>query len=210
MQCQSACFDDLNIPVEQCKRSVERLQFSFLTMWWCHQWLQLKYIFIGTYKDSPIAGLQYLLEYYMVILFVKTQFLIWIPDSEQARIWTQISRPKVAVRDSSAKRDHATIVLLHSTDKRPTTFKMLLNYVLNLNINLYNQNKNLWLRLWSLKMKSVFIMIAQYGVRNNTSVPSLFFLSSLLGIFAAIRHGSIVPVRHFVNILSYFWAFNHN
>ena len=39
---------------------------------------------------SPIAGLQYLLEYHMLVLFTKTQFLISIQDSEPAGIWTQI------------------------------------------------------------------------------------------------------------------------
>ena len=39
--------------------------------------LQLKYLFIDAYKDAPIAGLQYLLEFYLLELFVKTQFSIW-------------------------------------------------------------------------------------------------------------------------------------
>ena len=30
---------------------------------------QLKWLFITTYKDAPIAGLQYLLEYHMLVLF---------------------------------------------------------------------------------------------------------------------------------------------
>ena len=37
----------------------------------------------------PIAGLQYLLEYYVLVLFVKTKFSIRIQDSKPARIWTQ-------------------------------------------------------------------------------------------------------------------------
>ena len=50
---QSACLDDFNIPVELCDWSVEQLQFSLFIMWWHHQYLQLKYLFIDTYKDTP-------------------------------------------------------------------------------------------------------------------------------------------------------------
>ena len=32
-------------------------------------YFQLKGLFITTYKDAPIAGLQYLLEYHMRVLF---------------------------------------------------------------------------------------------------------------------------------------------
>ena len=34
-----------------------------------HFYFQLKWLFITTYKDAPIAGLQYLLEYHMLVLF---------------------------------------------------------------------------------------------------------------------------------------------
>ena len=34
-----------------------------------HFIFQLKWLFITTYKDAPIAGLQYLLEYHMLVLF---------------------------------------------------------------------------------------------------------------------------------------------
>ena len=33
---------------------------------------QLKWLFITTYKDAPIAGLQYLLEYHMLVLFLSS------------------------------------------------------------------------------------------------------------------------------------------
>ena len=34
-----------------------------------HFYFQLKWLFITTYKDAPIAGLQYLLEYHILVLF---------------------------------------------------------------------------------------------------------------------------------------------
>ena len=34
-----------------------------------HFYFQLKWLFITPYKDAPIAGLQYLLEYHMLVLF---------------------------------------------------------------------------------------------------------------------------------------------
>ena len=43
----------------------------------------------------PITGLEYLLEYNTIVLFTKTQFLIWIRDSKPIRIWTRISRTKI-------------------------------------------------------------------------------------------------------------------
>ena len=53
-----------------------------------HQYHKLSiYLLIPT----RIAGLLYLLEYYMLVLFVKTQFSIWIGDSKPAEIWTPIS-----------------------------------------------------------------------------------------------------------------------
>ena len=73
---QSAFIDDMNIAGDQCDRSVEQLQFSLLPMWRRHKYLLLKYLFIDSHKDSSIAGLQYLLEYYMFVLFMKAQFSI--------------------------------------------------------------------------------------------------------------------------------------
>ena len=34
-----------------------------------HFYFKLKWLFIKTYKDAPIAGLQHLLEYHMLVLF---------------------------------------------------------------------------------------------------------------------------------------------
>ena len=55
--------------------------------------------YVSTYLSIPtrmpsIAGLQYLLEYYMLLLFVKTQFFICLWESEPAGIWTRISETK--------------------------------------------------------------------------------------------------------------------
>ena len=54
----------------------------------------------------PIAELQYLLEYYMLELFVKNPFSIWIQDSEPVGIWTRISGTKAVT----------LIIELHSID----------------------------------------------------------------------------------------------
>ena len=57
----------------------------------------------------PIAGwFQYLLKYYMLVLFMITQFLFWIRDSKPAKIWTRISGTKAAM---------LTIELQHPIDK---------------------------------------------------------------------------------------------
>ena len=65
---------------------VMKSDFKFSSYWWISpSILQLKYLFIDTYKDPPIAGLRYLLEYDMIVLFMKTQFLIWIRDNKPAR-----------------------------------------------------------------------------------------------------------------------------
>ena len=46
-----------------------------------HQYYDLSmYLSILT-RMPPIVGVQYLLEYYMLVFFVKTQFWIWIWDS---------------------------------------------------------------------------------------------------------------------------------
>ena len=52
-------------------------------------WLILpsrKYLFNNTYK--VLQGYDTLQDYYMLVFFVKTQFLIWIQESEPAGIWT--------------------------------------------------------------------------------------------------------------------------
>ena len=59
-------------------------------VWWRHQYLQHKYLFNDTYKDGPHYKLRYLLDYCMLVSFMKTQFTIWIRDSKPAWIWTPI------------------------------------------------------------------------------------------------------------------------
>ena len=92
---QSACLVNSIIQVEQCDWSVEWLQFSFLMMWWHHQYFCNLSIYLLIPARMPlIAGLQYFLEYYILVLFLKTQFWIGIRDSKPAQIWTQISATK--------------------------------------------------------------------------------------------------------------------
>ena len=45
----------------------------------------------------PIAGLQYLLEYYMLLLFMKTKFLIWIQTANRPGFEPGSSGPKAAM-----------------------------------------------------------------------------------------------------------------
>ena len=73
--------------VEQYDQSchVERLQTSPSIP-------KLNHPFIDNYKDATISGLRYLLEYNLLVLFMKTQFSIWIWDSIPAGIWKQLQK----------------------------------------------------------------------------------------------------------------------
>ena len=60
------------------------------------------------YKGAPITGLQYLLQYQMLVLFMKWQFSIWIRDSDPAGSEPESPIPKTAM----------LTIKLHSIDKR--------------------------------------------------------------------------------------------
>ena len=48
------------------------------------------------------AGIQYLVEFHKLVLFMKNQFLIWNRDIEPAGIWTRISETKSGYANHSA------------------------------------------------------------------------------------------------------------
>ena len=56
-----------------------RTTTNVLYWWTSPSILQLKYLFINAYKEAPNCRF-----YYMFVLFVKIQFLIWIWDSKPA------------------------------------------------------------------------------------------------------------------------------
>ena len=69
--------------LKKVKINWKEMTWNFLASWvrgsnWEHRLTQVfgNILPIDTYKDAPpppIAGLQYLIEYYMLVLFVKTQ-----------------------------------------------------------------------------------------------------------------------------------------
>ena len=62
--------------------------FIMMLVLWCHHFSLSD--FLSPPKRVPlITGLQYLHEYQRLVLFVKTQFLIWIWDCKPARAWTR-------------------------------------------------------------------------------------------------------------------------
>ena len=74
--------------------SIHRMTPIFSTHWWCDDIINI--CKLSTYLSilTRMPPLWYLLEYYKLVLFAKTQFLSWIPDSEPCRIWTWISGTK--------------------------------------------------------------------------------------------------------------------
>ena len=58
------------------------------------QYYNLSAYLSPTTRVLPNRGLQYFLEYHMLVLFMKTQFLIWSWDSKLVGIWTKISGTK--------------------------------------------------------------------------------------------------------------------
>ena len=108
---------------------------SWAMCWSCHlKWLQIssywwtsppilqfKWLFIITYKGISITGLQYLLDYDKLVLFMKTKFSIWIWVSKPAEIWTQTYRTKSSYDNHWA----------HSTDLSLSSFFLPISAILS-------------------------------------------------------------------------------
>ena len=125
-----SCLDDSIKPVEQCDRSyyIELLRIS--SYWWTSpSILKLKYLFINTYKDSPIAGLWYMLECYMLVLFINFGFTF--ETANQPGLEPGSLGPKVAT----------LTIEPHFIDTRAHNFPVVI-----LRFLFYKKYNNLWFK----------------------------------------------------------------
>ena len=131
----------------------------------------------------PIGGLQYLLEYNMLVLFVKTQFLIWIRDSQPARIWTPISQTKSGYANHWATLRWLLVIL-----KYFASFKFSL-CVSKMHSFKYESRQTISLGDAGLQIKLSTIGISSLpnSIIDYDSIPIYFWLKSIVFNFLLIK-----------------------